>query len=56
MTVPPEPLVPDIYRTWKIAPSTGSPVMLSYFQTTSAERGVFWKRTVLLSFPWIMTV
>ena len=56
ITVPPLPLVPDIYLTWKMAPSTGSFVTESYFHTTNALRGVFWKRTVLLSLPWMITV
>ena len=51
MTVPPVPLVPARYRSWKVAPPRASPVTLSYFSTMMAFLGTFSKVMVLLSPP-----
>ena len=53
ITVPPVPDVPPRKRSWKVAPPRASPVTLSYFCTTMALRGTFWKVTVL-SLPPVM--
>ena len=54
MVVPPVPEVPLKNRSWKVQPGRASWVTLSYFSTTMAFSGVFWKVRVLLSLPWRM--
>jgi hypothetical protein len=51
MAVPPVPLVPPRYFSWKVQPGRASPVTESYFSTTIPLSGVFSNTTVLLSPP-----
>ena len=49
MVVPPVPGGAAQNRSWKVQPGSASWVTLSYFSTTMAFSGVFWKVRVLLS-------